>query len=143
MTELDNQYRKALEDGNLEEVKRIVELREKIHALDIGVLHTAIENGHIPSEYLSEKAKDTEVYNDWALRHAARYGHLPVLKYLFKKGADIHAVNDCALCWAAENVHFEIVDYLIDNGADWQNHFNDFPTEIQMHILSQKSKKCG
>jgi ankyrin repeat protein len=47
--------------------------------------------------------RDIHAENDVALRWAAFYDYLDMVKYLVEHGADIHAVDDYALRYAAYN----------------------------------------
>ena len=70
----------------------------------------------IIKELLNEGA-DIHAGNDYALRHASRYGHLEIVKLLLDRGADIHACDDYALRWASHNGHLETVKLLLSRGA--------------------------
>ena len=63
---------------------------------------------------------DVHVYDDHALRWAALYGHLEIVKYLIEEcGADVHTCDEQALRSAAYQGHLETVKYLIEEcGAD-------------------------
>jgi hypothetical protein len=64
--------------------------------------------------------------DDFALRWAARYGHLETVKYLVSAGANVRARDDCALQWAAEKGHTAVVDYL----------------KSEIEKLENKAKQC-
>jgi ankyrin repeat protein len=71
----------------------------------------ACRNGNLHKvKYLIDH--DVNVNKNSAMRLAAIYGHLKIVKYLVKQGADIHAVNDLALQVAARYGHREVVQYL-------------------------------
>jgi ankyrin repeat protein len=74
-----------------------------------------------------ENPANIHANNDEALRFAAYYNYLNVVKYLVEgppnpkrpwHPTNIHANNDEALCNAAENNSLDVVKYLIDQGAD-------------------------
>ena len=48
-----------------------------------------------------------------AIRWAALYGRLDVVKFLLEEGEDVHALRRSALFWAAEHDHHEIVQLLL------------------------------
>lgn len=55
------------------------------------------------------------------VHHAARYGHIDVVKYLIKHGCDVNTRDDCgrtALHRACENQHKDVAIVLIEAGAD-------------------------
>jgi hypothetical protein len=79
------------------------------------------------------------IYNDYALLHAAEYGHLDVVQFLVENGANIHSRNDSALLCAARNGHLNTVQYLVENGADISYLLNDKgnPTKITKQVLTE------
>ena len=82
-------------------------------------LKLAAEYGNLEVvKHLLELGANLHADNDWALRSAAAKGHLEVVKYLVEQGADLHAMNDWALRFAAKNVHLEVVKYFVERGAD-------------------------
>ena len=64
---------------------------------------------------LIDEGADVHAFNDYALRFAAYYGHLEIVKILLENGADVHAENDYALRFAANYGHLEIVKILLEN----------------------------
>ncbi len=87
---LTYQLENASKQGDLTEVRRLVDLGADIHA-----------------------------FSDFALQVAAAQGHLEIVKYLVFVGADIHAFSDNSLNWAASKGRLEVVKYLISIGADY------------------------
>ena len=65
-----------------------------------------------------EQGANLHADNEKALRLAALYGHLEVVKYLLEEGANHRADDDWALGWAARKGHLEVVKYLVEQGAD-------------------------
>ena len=68
-------------------------------------------------QYLYENGADITAQDDYAVRWAAKNGHLEIVRYLFEKGADITAKNNYAVRLAACNGHLEVVRYLYEKGA--------------------------
>ncbi len=83
MATKEDNLAKAAKNGDLKEVKRLVESGADIHAGD-----------------------------DYALKLASWYNYLEVVKYLVEQGADIHAGNDYVLRWARYNDHTSVAEYL-------------------------------
>lgn len=52
-----------------------------------------------------------------ALRLAADYGYLDIVKYLVEQGADIHVKQDDAYTCAVYNGHIDVINYLKSKGA--------------------------
>ena len=69
-------------------------------------------------KYLCENGADITVWDNDAVRRAARNGYLETVKYLHENGADITADDNYAVRYAASCGHLEIVKYLYENGAD-------------------------
>ena len=65
-----------------------------------------------------EKGADINWHNSHAVRTAAEYDNLIILKRLVNCGADIHAQKDYALRYACQYGHHDIVAYLLSVGAD-------------------------
>lgn len=58
----------------------------------------AIENDDLETvKKLIENGYDIHTYNDFILRDSAEYGYLNVVQYLVEHGANIHAENDEAM----------------------------------------------
>ena len=76
-------------------------------------LITACVNGDLrKAKALHKRGAHIYAGTDYALRWAARIGHLDVVKYLVEQGADIHAWKDEALKWAAAEGRLDIVNFL-------------------------------
>ena len=104
---------KAVESGNLQKVKDLVNLGVNIHAKDERALRWAALDGHLDIiKYLVKQGADIHIQYDEAFRWAAYKGHLNIIKYLVKQGANIHINNDQALEWAVKNNRLDVVDYL-------------------------------
>ena len=56
-------------------------------------------------QYLIENGANIHANDDFALRYAAKNGHLEVVRYLIENGADIHADDDYALRYATVYGH--------------------------------------
>jgi len=72
-----------------------------------------IERSSLRDDLVS-KGANIHARDDFVLRLAAGYGHLPIVQYLVCKGANIHARDDYALLWAAKNGHLQVVKYLVN-----------------------------
>jgi len=119
----------AVEDGNLEEVKRL-------HAAGVSVnailpakwtpLILAVAQGEVETaRYLLEKGADvraTNILGFTALHYAARYGNKRLCDLLVKFGADLDArdlqYKETPLISAALGGHNACVSYLLEKGAD-------------------------
>ena len=76
-------------------------------------LRWASKYGHLPVvEVLVKAGADVNAAHDLALRWASRYGHLAVVEFLVKAGANVHADNDYALRWASKYGHLPVVEFL-------------------------------
>ena len=77
-------------------------------------------------DLVEQKGVDVRLDNGYALRPAARNGHLEIVKYLVENGADMESQNDPtsatggedAVLMAARNGHLAVVQYLVEKGAD-------------------------
>ena len=86
-------------------------------------LTKAIEKGNLEIvKYLVENGADIKDNDsNTALTVASRNGNLEVVKYLVENGADINDKDnygDTALMVASWNGNLEVVKYLVENGAD-------------------------
>jgi len=104
---------------DLQVIEELVEKGANIHVYNDYALRRAAEYGHLDVvKYLVENGADIYASDEKALRWAANYGHLDVVKFLVEKGAYIHIYNDYALKCAAENGHLEVVKFLVEKGAN-------------------------
>lgn len=95
MKDLNKELIEACREGNIEEVKLLIEAGADVNAVD--------DFRFSPS-----------------LMWASYYGHTGIAKLLIDAGADINAVNkDChtALTWAVRDKDIEMIKLLIDAGA--------------------------
>ena len=110
---------KSAINGNLEEVRSLVERGANIHAQDDEALKSSAAKGHLNVvKYLLERGADIHAQDDKALIESAAKGHLDIVKYLIESGAHIHAQDDYALKLSAYNGHLEVVKYLVERGAN-------------------------
>ena len=110
---------KSAINGNLEEVRSLVERGADIHAENDYALKSSAVNGHLDVvKYLVERGANIHVQDDDALRRSASNGHVEIVKYLVERGANIHAENDDALKSSAVNGHLDVVKYLVERGAN-------------------------
>ena len=104
---------KAIEKGNLELVKELLEQGAEINARD--------------------------KYGWTALHFASLYGHLEIVKELHEAGAEIEAKTNnngmTALHYASRNGHLEIVKYLVEKGADIEAKTNYNKTSLHLAFL--------
>jgi hypothetical protein len=141
------EIKKAIEVGNLNAVKSLVEKGVDIHAEGEYLLTSTAYFGHLDIfKYLVEKGADVHVgegapliiaaeqgklnivkyliekgvkaHKNTALKYAASKGHLDIVRLLVESGADIHTNNDEAFIWACRGGHVEVVKYLVEQGAD-------------------------
>jgi len=82
MRQINNMLVKFATVGNLDVVKKIVEQRADILALN------------------------------WALMNASGHGHLDVVKYLIEAGANVNSNSHAALRFAYDNRHLDVFEYL-------------------------------
>ena len=79
----------------------------------------ASKNNQIAAlESLLNQGADVHANNDYALKSAAFFGYLEVVKLLVTHGANIHADGEMALRRASFHGHLPIVEFLIAHGAD-------------------------
>jgi ankyrin repeat protein len=117
--ELDLNFGKAAERGEIEALQALMEAGADIHRGDDWALFLASINGHLEAvKFLVERGAHVAAKDNCALAYAAKEGHLDVLEYLVGKGADIHALNNRAIIWAERSGHDKVVDYLFMKG-DW------------------------
>lgn len=128
MNELNEKLLDAAKDGNLDQVKSLIEQGADIEAkTDNGStpLHWAAASGHTDvANLLLEKGADIEAKDrgGWTPLHwAAANGQTDIANLLLEKGADIDAkTNDgkTPLHLAAYKGHTAVAEMLIEKGAD-------------------------
>ena len=81
-----------------------------------------IKRNHMGFRWNGLNSQDARSRDNYALRWAARYGHLDVVKWLvstFNLNADdVRSWNNWALRWAAERGHLDVVKYLCEITGD-------------------------
>lgn len=81
----------------------------------------ALHNGDPETaKKLIQSGADIHAKDDLALRLAALYGHLELVKLLVELGSDIESNNGEALIWASigrDQRHRDVVKFLIESGA--------------------------
>lgn len=86
------------------------------------LLQISARLGHLKNvKYLISKDASIDWKDDYALRWAARNGHLLVVQFLIKMNSNI---NGYALRWAARNGNYEIVCLLAKKIADIKKYYN-------------------
>ena len=145
---------KAIEEGNLEEVKKIIntgfpEFEKEKNKL----LYRAAMRGKIPIvDFLIKKGADVNNGNsegNTPLHHVFNHEHgddFPMAKFLIEKGADINKKNkngDTPLHFAALFDNFEEVKFLLSNGANEniKNKYGDKPHVISRGLLSDADEQ--
>ena len=150
---------KAVEDNNLEEVKKILNddpnssgsfamytacekgyldivkcLYKNDKRFSNYVIMSAIEQGHIRVvDYLLENTSEylEEVLED-VFVHTIEYNQLEILKLLVRKYKfNIHINDDVGLCLAAKSGNLKLVKYFIQHNADVHAQ-NEFPIRIAL-----------
>ncbi len=104
-SDLDEQLLKAAEDGNLEQVKKLIKQGANIDA----------------KRYPESDWSDYEysvTYGDDALMNAVKAGNLELVKFLIDKGADINAQKYCDSVLTIALCNSEILKELIKRGVD-------------------------
>jgi ankyrin repeat protein len=128
---LTEQLLDACKSGDLEEVKRLVDLGADIRAAcspngemrDNCAVRYASKNGHLKVvEYLVSGETSIspfgEICDDWGVIGASENGYLDVVKYLVSLGASIRARDNWAVRYASKNGHLKVVEYLVSAGAN-------------------------
>ena len=85
---------------------------------DLLFLYAASDDEWSIIKYLIDKGYSVHLYQNYALRKAAKAGDLEMVKWLVEHGADIHANDNDALIAASEDGHLDVVKYLVEHGAD-------------------------
>ncbi len=135
----------GINDPNIMKVRMAIRMGADINCRQGYSIITASSNGNAAIVDLLIKHKvDIHVRDhsgpEAALRLAAVWGRLDVIKLLVDNGADIHTEDGCVLNFAAVNDHVETVRYLLDKGARptdktfrWLN--NIYIEKPQKHII--------
>jgi len=122
---IDNDFIKALVNGNTEIVKYLVHEGADIHSNNDYAITYASRRGYLEIvKFLVSNGADIHVKHDYAVRHASEKGHLDIIKFLTDQGADIHADNEYAIRWASANGRLEVVKFLFSKGVNI-NYWND------------------
>ena len=139
--------RGAIEDGDLENVKLLVEAGANPHIRDsygYSHLHVAAQKGHLGivkylhSQGANIKNKDNGLTTPLWL--AACHGDLPLVEYLADNGASL----DTPRAWlglfplngAVAKGHVEVVKFLIERGADVDKECEAFGSEYGARMSS-------
>ncbi len=110
-TKLNNAMQEAVENGHLDEVKRLLEAGADSKSNDSSALQAAAMNGHLEIVKLLLPVSNPKAAGSHALYLAARNGHLEIVKLLLPV-SDPRTDSSWALQSAAENGHQEIVRLL-------------------------------
>ena len=132
-TNKGNIIENCVRSGNVTVLKYFVDKGLQIQSADLTteIMTTPIFKGNYDMiSLLINLCYNIHLEGDYLLRHAAREGHLEIVKLLISKGADIHAYAECALRWSTRYSktpnHMEITKILISKGADIHI-YQDFP----------------
>ena len=126
--ELNNGLLYASQEGNLEEVKSLLDRGANVNAEGVykwTPLHRAALNGHTEvARLLIDRGANVNAENGAKqppLHKAALNGHREVAKLLIDRGARVDAEDvdkDTPLHWATSRGHIEVARLLILHGAD-------------------------
>jgi ankyrin repeat protein len=122
----------ATEDGNVAQVRRLIELGAPVNGADprgFTALILAADEGHLGivqilldhGANVNAKAATGEGNKTFALRQAAQNGHDQIVRLLVDKDADVDmadAEGATSLLGAAESGHIRSVQILLDHGAN-------------------------
>ena len=144
----------AVEDGDIEKVKLILDLGVSANTSDIfrsTPLHWASFDGHFKiAKLLLDNGADvnaTNLNHCTALHHAAEKGHAKIAELLLQNGADVNAKTFeseyTPLFYAARYGHPEVVQVLLKHGArkDLRNWHHRSPLEIAAEFMEGNYKK--
>ena len=137
----------ALQSGNVEQFKKIVDEKEIATEGEKYLLHACLYGYLDIVKYLVEKGVAINNPNDAGktpLHIAVRYKHMDVAKYLLENGADINIPNtkngDTPLHIAVETLNFELIYYLLENGANVSAQNSHGETPLHTAALMQNPK---
>lgn len=115
---IDDDFINAVKEGNITDVRFLVEEGANVHTNNDEALYIAIQYNYISIVgYLfdlpSNKRGNIEFNIDTALIEAAKYGNVDLFEYFADKGADIHAWHDYPLLQSATKGYIDIIEYLV------------------------------
>ncbi len=112
--------KKACENGNLNEIKKLVLEGANIHEEDsiFSIIQYACYYGSLEIVKFLVSVGANIHEEDYTFLLACYNGHLETVKFIVSLGADIHADNDSGILLASENGHLETVKFLLLKGAD-------------------------
>jgi hypothetical protein len=119
---------KAIEKGDKEKVKELLDKRAEINIRDndgwTPLMYASKNNDLEIIKLLLEKGANvnlTDKYGQTALILASANGHKEAVELLLEKGADVNIQDEdgwTALMFASQNGYKEVVELLIEKGAD-------------------------
>jgi ankyrin repeat protein len=108
----------AAQDGQLQVINQLKGL-VNLGARNNQALRLAAQYNHLEVlKYLLAQGADIRAQNHEVLRLAVAANNLEMVKYLISRGANPRAQEDLALIWAARDNRLKILKYLISQGAD-------------------------
>ena len=142
LTPIEKLFHNAATNGDLEQLKKIVNSKDHEHEEETTPLHKSSQNGHLNMvKFFIRLGADVEVKSKggWTPLHVACIeGRTDIVKFLIKKGASVNAETNkinCTPLHCAKNP--EITKILIDNGANVDAKDNDDWTPL--HIAVNKT----
>lgn len=115
--EKNNQLIHAVDAGDFELVKKLHSEGASVRASCDYALKKAARIGHLAMvQYLCTNGADVNGDQNEALINASTYGHYDIVKYLCEHGANTRRYGHSALSHAINAGHTEIVKYFFENG---------------------------
>lgn len=123
---MQNKLYRSVENGNLDKVKKYINLGANVHGDDDLAVQIACLYGKLNIvQYLVSIGANICASNDCALRWASESGHINVVQYLVNIGANIRTNFDYAVRYASRTGHLNIVQFLVESGADFRAYDNE------------------
>jgi ankyrin repeat protein len=136
---MNTQLIEAAKQGQLDKIKKLIELGANIHSINDRALRLAAYHGHIEViNVLISKGADVHAENDEAIRVASRRGQIKVVKLLIKAGANVNINkygNKTPLQEAVWNGHIKLAKFLIENGAHKKQLYSVFKEAVEDNEL--------
>ncbi len=127
VNENDMELIKAAGEGNIEQVKALIEEGYNVNAEDKSgntLVHWAAYTDNVDLlKFLKEKGADLKAVNHFgeqAMHMAAKGNKVQAAAYLKEQGVDVNAkdnIHSCPIHEAARKDHIEMIQWLCENGA--------------------------